>query len=449
LIRAIERSGHDFVGQEPAALSMGPVWSTARSLEAAPISLRVYVAATENGYQVMPGGLTRIAVGSDPRAPWLEAGDVSKDTWVVSDQPVEQFSLLAQRQANQRLHRGGRDLPSRTADNLFWLGRYTERAEGAVRLLRSLVIRLSGEIGSTRNLVSPERVVSMLIVQKHLSARRGRRAMQEGREAVEQELWTILFDPECKDGLSTVLNNVRRNAEAVRERLSFDTFRILRDLTEVVHSWELSPGHETDDALRLLNRLIQYLAAFNGMVMENMTRGYGWRFLDMGRRLERLRAMIQLIQQLAVRGEPQDDGALELLLELADSTMTYRGRYQAAPQLPAVLDLLLSDETNPRSAVFQILTLSEHMEQLPGASDDGIMRVDKRIALRLSNELRLADPTELGATTSRFDTRVELDRLVRRIDRDVHHLSDHIAEHYFSHSSPKRTSGARRVETAR
>ena len=161
----------------------------------------MYVAATENGYQVMPGGLTRIAVGSDPRAPWLETGDVSKDTWVLSDQPVEQFSLLAQRQANQRLHRGGRDLPSRTADNLFWLGRYTERAEGAVRLLRSLVIRLGGEMGSTRNLVSPERVVSMLIVQKHLSARRGRRAMQEGREAVERELWTILFDPECKDGL--------------------------------------------------------------------------------------------------------------------------------------------------------------------------------------------------------------------------------------------------------
>ena len=148
--------------------------------------------------------------------------------------------------------------------------------------------------------VSPERVVSMLIVQKHLSPRRGRRAMQEGREAVQEELRTILFDPECKDGLATVLGNVRRNAEAVRERLSFDTFRILRDLTEVSQSWELSAGHETDDALRLLNRLIQYLAAFNGMVAENMTHGYGWRFLDMGRRLERTRALIQLVQQLAV-----------------------------------------------------------------------------------------------------------------------------------------------------
>jgi uncharacterized circularly permuted ATP-grasp superfamily protein/uncharacterized alpha-E superfamily protein len=447
LKREIEHNGHDFVGQEIPSLSTAPVWSTAGTLEAAPIVLRVYVAATADGYQVMPGGLTRIAAGSDPRAAWLEAGDVSKDTWMVSDHPVEQFSLLAQRQEGARLHRGGRDLPSRAADSLFWLGRYAERAEGAVRLFRSLVIRLAGEMGSTRSTVSPERVVSMLIVQKHLSPRRGRRAIQEGREAVEQELWTILFDPECKDGLATVLRNVRRNAEAVRERLSFDTFRILRDLTEVIYSWQRNPNRAIDDALRLLNRLIQYLAAFNGMVMENMTRGYGWRFLDMGRRLERLRAMIQLIQQLAVRGDPQGDGGLELLLELADSTMTYRGRYQASPQLAGVLDLLLSDDSNPRSAVFQIVTLSEHMAHLPSADNDGLMTPDQRITTQLASDLRLADPTELGKVVGRFDSRTELDRLTRRIDRGVHQLSDHIAQRFFSHSSPRRVTGAAHIES--
>jgi uncharacterized alpha-E superfamily protein len=309
-----------------------------------------------------------------------------------------------------------------------------------VRLLRSLVTRLSGEMGSTRTLVSPERVVAMLMAQKHLSTRRGRRAMQEGREAVQEELWTILFDADCKDGLATVLGNVQRNAEAVRERLSFDTFRILRDLTEVSQSWELSPGHETDDALRLLNRLIQYLAAFNGMVAENMTHGYGWRFLDMGRRLERTRAMIQMIQQLAVRGDVQE--GVELLLELADSTMTYRARYQAAPQLPAVLDLLLCDETNPRSAVYQIVTLDEHIAQLPSGDKDGLLTADQRVVTRLKNELKLADAVELGSGVVRFDTRVDLDRLLRRIERDVHELSNHIAERFFSHSAPTRVGGA-------
>jgi uncharacterized circularly permuted ATP-grasp superfamily protein/uncharacterized alpha-E superfamily protein len=441
LIREIERNGYEFIAQEPLSLSLAPTWSGASALRAAPVLLRVYVAATSKGYEVMPGGLARIADGTDPHAPWLELGDVSKDTWVLSDQPVEQFSLLAQRQASQRLHRGGRDLPSRTADNLFWLGRYTERAEGAVRLLRSLVTRLGGEMGSTRTLVSPERVVAMLMAQKHLSARRGRRAMIEGREAVQDELWTILFDPECKDGLATVLGNVQRNAEAVRERLSYDTFRILRDLTDV-ESWELSPGHETDDALRLLNRLIQYLAAFNGMVAENMTHGYGWRFLDMGRRLERTRAMIQMLQQLAVRGESQAGGELDLLLELADSTMTYRARYQAAPQLSPVLDLLLCDETNPRSAVYQIATLDEHIAHLPSGEEEGLLTADQRLVTRLLNELKLADPLELGRGVIRFDTRIDLERLLRRIERDVHELSDHIAERFFSHSSPTRVGGA-------
>jgi uncharacterized circularly permuted ATP-grasp superfamily protein/uncharacterized alpha-E superfamily protein len=445
LIRDIERNGYEYVGQEPMSLSLAPTWSGSSALRAAPVLLRVYVAGTSKGYEVMPGGLTRVADGTDPQASWLEISDVSKDTWVLSDQPVEQFSLLAQRQASRRLHRGGRDLPSRTADNLFWLGRYTERAEGAVRLLRSLVIRLGGEMGSTRMLVSPERVVSMLMAQRHLSARRGRRAMQEGREAVQEELWTILFDPECKDGLATVLGNVQRNAEAVRERLSFDTFRILRDLTEVSQHWELSPGHETDDALRLLNRLIQYLAAFNGMVAENMTRGYSWRFLDMGRRLERTRAMIQMVQQLAVRGDAQAGGELDLLLELADSTMTYRARYQATPELSAVLDLLLCDETNPRSAVYQIGRLDEHIAHLPSGGEEGILTADQRIVTRLLNELKLADPIELGSGIVRFDTRIDLDRLLKRAERDVHELSDHIAERFFSHSSPTRVGGASRA----
>jgi uncharacterized circularly permuted ATP-grasp superfamily protein/uncharacterized alpha-E superfamily protein len=443
LIREIERNGHQFVGQEPMQLSMAPTWAGTDRLRAAPVLLRVYVAATSKGYEVMPGGLARVADGTDPHAAWLELGDVSKDTWVLSDEPVEQFSLLAQRQASQRLHRGGRDLPSRTADNLFWLGRYTERAEGAVRLLRSLVTRLGGEMGSTRALVSPERLVAILVAQKHLSAPRGRRAMLEGREAVQEELWTILFDPVCNDGLATVLGYVQRNAEAVRERLSYDTFRILRDLTEI-QSWELTPGNETDDATRLLNRLIQFLAAFNGMVAENMTRGYGWRFLDMGRRLERTHAMMQMIRQLAAPGAGQTGGELDLLLELADSTMTYRARYQAAAQLAPVLDLLLCDETNPRSALYQIVALDEHIAHLPSAEEDGLLTPDRRLVTNLLNELKIADALKLGEGVVRFDSRTDLDRLLRRVERDVLELSDHIAQRFFSHSSPTRVGGAGR-----
>ncbi len=441
LAELIETGGHDFVGQEPLPLATAPVWSKDGSLQPAPVIMRMYVAATANGFEVLPGGLTRVSVESDPHAAWLAASDTSKDTWVLSKAPVETFSLLAQREDSGRLRRGHRDLPSRAADHLFWLGRYTERAEAAVRLFRSLVIRLRGEVGRSRQLVSHERLVSLLVTHKHMSARRGKRAMQSGREAVENELWAILFDPESRDGLANVLGNVRRTADVVRERLSFDAFRILTDLTQVQRTSSSAPDQATEDALRLLNRLIQYLSAFSGMVMENMTRGYGWRFLDLGRRIERARSLNHLVKNLTVHGDPVADGSLDLLLELADSTMTYRGRYRATPQLARVLDLVLVDETNPRSIAFQIATIADHLDVLPQTEDEGLLTEHQRIVTSVAGKLRLADVFEISEKTNRFGARVQLDRLARLVDKATDDLSDSISHQFFSHSSPKRVSG--------
>lgn len=441
LRQAIEQHGHDFVGQEKLALSTAPVWSD-DALRAAPIVLRVYVAATENGYAVLPGGLTRVSVQENGLTTWLGASDVSKDTWVLSDQPVETFSLLAHRQERMALRRGSSDLPSRAADHLFWLGRYTARAESTVRLLRSLVVRLQGEMGRSRPLVSPRRVVSLLVVRKHMSSRRGKRAVQAGRDAVQRELWQILFDPESKDGLATTLANVRRTAEVVRERLSFDAFRVLKDLAEVARGFDTDHRRDSDNALRLLNRLIHYLSAFSGMIMENMTRGYGWRFLDTGRRLEQLRDLSQLIQHLAVRGNPEEDGGLDFLLELADSKMTYRGRYRAAPQLPHTLDLLICDDSNPRSILFQARAVAAHLSALP-RSDDAVLSPYERIATRLVSDLTLADVFKLSEASGRFARRAELSRLLKQVERDVAALSDSIAYRFFSHSAPRHVTGSR------
>ena len=172
--------------------------------------------------------LTRVADGTDPRAPWLEIGDVSKDTWMLSDQPVEQFSLLAQRQANQRLHRGGRDLPSRTADNLFWLGRYTERAEGAVRLLRSLVIRLGGEMGSTRDAgIAGARRRDADRAETLCRRAAAGTSMQEGREAVRAR---ALDDPVRCRVQGRARDRARQRAAQRRGRPRAAVVRHLPDL---------------------------------------------------------------------------------------------------------------------------------------------------------------------------------------------------------------------------
>ena len=439
LAEQIRARGYDFVGQEEVALSTAPVWNKDGRLKAAPVTVRFYVAATADGFRVMPGGLARVSDSSaNPHANWLAAGDVSKDTWVLSDEPVETYSLLSQRNDAGLLHRSGRDLPSRAADNMFWLGRYTERAEAAVRLLRSLVIRMSGEMGAHRSRVSTERIAGLLVAQKHLSPRRGKRATEAGRDAIANELWSILFDQESKDGLATVLGNVKRTADATRERLSYDTYRILLEMSEVPRLSRYSGGRDTDRALRILNRLTQYLAAFSGLAMENMTRGYGWRFLEMGRRIERVRTIHQLVQHLTIYGDPENDGGLELLLELADSTMTYRRRYHATPQLARVLDLLIADDSNPRSVVFQLRAVLDHLEVLPHTDGVGLMSPDQRIAKRLETDLSLADWLDLSSALNRFNARVRLDRRLRQINTDINELSDQITQRFFSHSTAKR-----------
>jgi uncharacterized alpha-E superfamily protein len=173
-----------------------------------------------------------------------------------------------------------------------------------------------------------------------------------------------------------------------------------------------------------------------------MTRGYGWRFLDMGRRIERIRTMILLVQKLLVDGHPEEDGGLDLLLELADSTMTYRTRYHAPPQMTRVLDLLLADETNPRSVGFQANTIGRHLSELPHVDPDGMTTLDRRTARKLASELELADMEQLATSISRSGSRARLDRLMRRIEKEVIELSDLISHRYFSHSTATRVTGS-------
>ncbi|MDX1563460.1 MAG: circularly permuted type 2 ATP-grasp protein, partial [Gammaproteobacteria bacterium] len=431
LINQLNHRGHDFVAQESVRLSTAPVWEHGQAFRAMPTVLRFFVAATAKGYQVLPGALARASNQTSLESAWLAASDVTKDTWVLSDGPVDDYSLLAERNDAQVLRRSRPNLPSRVADSLFWLGRYVERADGALRLFRSLVMRLGGEMSSSRHLVTPERIISLLVSQKHLAARRGKRAVDAGRAAVKDELWGVLFDPESRDGLATVLGHVRRNAEAVRERLSVDAFRILDELTVVRdRGSDAAQSPDVEEALSLLNDAIQRVAAFNGLVMENMTRSDGWRFLDIGRRIERIRTTTRLIEQLTARGDPEEEGALELLLELGDSTMTYLSRYHTPPRLAQLLDLLLADDSNPRSVVFQFATIGDHLELLTRARQGQLLSEDQKIAVRLVGELKLCDVFAIADTVSRFGTRPNLQRICRQIEQGIDDMSDFVSHRY-------------------
>lgn len=423
LLRQIASAPYDYVGRERIALSTVPYWSSLGHWAAAPMTLRLFVVATPDGYQVMPGGLVRVATPD---------GDISKDVWLPKAQGDISTELPVVAITTRR---SDRDLPSRTADDLFWLGRYLERTEGAVRLYRTLFRYLSGEGETTEQPVALSILTRLLSSMDYLTMQRARRAAAEGRSAVEQELWNVLFDPESDDGLAKVLANVNRTAEHVRERLSRDAWRLFERLLEIPQlRWRV---HTVADVVRLLDDLVEKLSAVNGQIYENMTRGHGWRLLDSGRRLERSRFVVRMVKELCTR-EPQQLGALSLLLDVCDSTITHRARYQANPTLNTVLDLLLVDNSNPRAVIHQIETMQLHFQKMPNHQLDSNLSETERLLLATQHELVLADVDKLVGVLSKNGVRTHLNRLLKRVEQNMATLQEVITRTYFDHTLGQR-----------
>ena len=283
--------------------------------------------------------------------------------------------------------------------------------------------------------------MNILVDLGYVDRRQGRRAVAGGIRAVERQVTSLIFDPRSRTGLLSLIEDLRRTAGLVRDRLSGDAWRLLNNLLVETESHAQRTDLDVDDALALLNAILGHLAAFGGMQMENMTRSIGWHLLDTGRRIERAGHLAKLLRELAVHGEPEAEGGLELLLELGDSTMTYRTRYLSAVQLPAVLDLLISDDTNPRSIAFQAETLKQHIAALPRDSDRAMLAREEYLAESIASELRLLDIHALCEKRSKRGARTDLEDLLKRLQAQTVELSDILARSYFSHAMTVRSGG--------
>jgi uncharacterized circularly permuted ATP-grasp superfamily protein/uncharacterized alpha-E superfamily protein len=425
LIAAIRARPDEFVGQERAVLSTAPVWLNDR-VEPRPLVLRAYVTAATEGFAVMPGGLSRVSTATHDPVVSMQTGGGSKDTWVLSDGPVSMVSLLTP--SGQLVSAGpsSAELPSRVADNLYWLGRYAERLEATLRLLRCVLVRMVDESGAEG---SPEltALVRVLIRQDMLPRRfRDRVPLKE----LEHEILLLIYKQDRPGSARQILSRVRGLASVVRDRFSSDTWSILNKLN--IDSRARPRRIPLADALRLLNTMIVDLSAFSGMEMENMTRGLGWRFLDLGKRLERASQIVQLFRScLSVAGRPAS--TLEPVLEILDSVMTYRRRYFSGVQLASVMELLLLDEGNPRSFAFQVKALREHAAFLPREANILVETNYQKHLACLGSMLRGADAATL-AQPSRDGSFDALDSLLADFLVELGVLSNQLTHHYFSHT---------------
>jgi uncharacterized circularly permuted ATP-grasp superfamily protein/uncharacterized alpha-E superfamily protein len=336
-----------YVAQEWVKLSQIPVIDRRSGLFGArAVGLRVFAVATPQGWRVMPGGLSRVAGDGDARVIAMQRGGRSKDTWVLADAPVNAaFSLLSTKVQPQDLVSGGSSLPSRAAENLFWFGRYAERCDHSARLLRvavQAVLDDSGEgIGNLVPLAELVRHYGLVDDPRNLGAELLHAASHSGAR------------------LASDLRQLGRVAFNLRDRMSNDNWRSLNTL--IGDGASGSTITTLPAALAWLDRTINQMMTLSGFMLDGMTRSTGWRFLSIGRRLERLINLCTVLQ-VAI-GEGRQSG-LDWLLDLADSGVTYRGRYPVAPEWLPVLHLLICDETNPRAVAFQVKGLVDFIAKL-------------------------------------------------------------------------------------
>ncbi len=424
----IEAHPEAFVGQEQLSLSSAPVW-LGQKLEPRPLVLRVYVAWAGDRYIVMPGGLTRVGGSRGMSVVSMQSGGGSKDTWVLSEKPVSQVTLLPTTAGSVRQARRAVTVPSRVADNLFWLGRQAERAEHMLRLLRCMVTRLPQQETLDENSELAATVRTMVALGLLPPALSGGKPLR----VLEQQMFEFLFKRTARSELRRTLGEVRRLAASVRDRLSVDTTRILN---QVMQDFRIRHGRiQYDEVLAHLNRIITDFAAFSGMEMENMTRGHGWLFLNTGRRLERAINMASLVSH-AVVVQPAVEGVLEPLLEVADSSMTYRRRHFARPSLPFVLDLLLADPTNARSLAFQVDVLTSHMQQMPREPLAPSPTKEERLIGEVAALLREADLDVLSIREG-APPYAALRELLAAIQDELEALSNTITHYYFAHGEQR------------
>lgn len=410
-IATIDERPYDFVAQLDVTPSVAPAMES-RGIRQKPVIWRAFTVNSPDGAMALPGGLGK--VGKTAQAPQLWPGHAgfTKDVWISGDgsgHTLRPDGRIPSPSNGQ--HPSALEVPSRIAEQLFWAGRYLERIELVTRLLRVSLRNLTGEAGRLQqqqlgacltlirgcNLLPKDRVIHPALALKTLSA--------------------LILDDSALRGIPSLIRALLLNAAAARDRLSDDTWRFFHRLENVIHSSGGMLG--TSDLLHTLDSLILHLSAIAGMEAENMTRGQGWRFLEVGRRVERALSGLSLLHTAAGLGE----GAsllLDPLLETCDSVMTYRRRHFSRPTPDGVIELIFFDATNPRSVAYQIGILDQEAGRFPGDPQFGLMPKIRGHLRELAG--RFLNPAPPAAED------------LEAISKSLETFADMVTQHYFSHS---------------
>jgi uncharacterized circularly permuted ATP-grasp superfamily protein/uncharacterized alpha-E superfamily protein len=360
-----------FAASEAPTPSVAPCVG-ADGLEPRPVALRLYLAFDGQEWHAMPGGLARALTDEDALVGRLPRHAVSKDVWVMADESEPVQGALGLLTPTLQIRRTAGDLPSRVADNFYWLGRYLERLEESARLQRAVITRV------LRPSPNPRDVSELQLLIASLAS--ARMMLTEDTSILGTSIITsaVLRAFRLHGAMRNLLAQVARQVEQLRDRLTGEMHalltRSLRDLGEAMR--HLPPDNDPralEHGAALTARILEFAAAVAGFAAENMVRSGGRLFLDLGRRIERASAIVselaEVLDQPGAASQPgRVESALRLALEMRDSVITYRSRYLAVLQPAPALDLILADEGNPRALAFQLLATQDLLRE---AAEDG------------------------------------------------------------------------------
>ena len=428
LAERIRATPHAFVAQEWVRLSRAPTWSTEKErFEPRVVGLRLYATAVGDRYEVMPGGLARIAPESATEVITMQRGGSSKDVWVLGDAATPWHSLLLPRLSARHIVRGGFYSPSRAVENLFWMGRYGARVENVARLLRSTAQRLTESDPSHQTTV---KVLIGLASRAHLRDAASVPPASAGKKkksAAPASTDSVI----AATGNLSVSNGVAANsarlfycATQLRDRMSVDHWRTVQRLA---HAHDPSPA-TLEATLTVLDTVISACTALAGYAFDDMTRDDSWQFLVIGRQLERMVFTSALTMQVLGLSEEDCEAVLGALLEIGNISMTYRARYQRQPELLPVLDLLVLDELNPHSVCFQLAALNGQLDLIR-------TRLDFKPLNDPRSLLQALRGFDLGYLEDMRESQTEpLSALLAACERLGYALSDELTQRFFVHA---------------
>ncbi|MFZ0385988.1 MAG: circularly permuted type 2 ATP-grasp protein [Solirubrobacteraceae bacterium] len=455
LKQLIEARPGDWVGQQPPPMASSPTL-TADGLQPRRSLLRAFAVTRGESYVVMPGGLTRVAPEAHLGRISTQAGATTKDTWVLSSEPEPLTGVWLQPGPAVEAIDPMSSIPSRAAENLWWLGRYAERAEAVTRMLRTVQDRRN-EFEGSANPPGVQTLRALLVALTETTGTYPGFAVGVGTdpeqllERLGDELQTLIGEAGRPGTLAHSVRALLDCAYGVRDQLSGDTWLIVGPLERAItHVGQ--PGGATERSTRAqsaLQEVMRSLLVLSGLGVESMVRDIGWRFMDAGRRLERSLQLLSLLRHTVcnVGGDAADSMMLESVLTSAESIITYRLRYRAGAQLETVLELLLLDPGNPRSLAYQLERLTEDLEVLPRGADLRLPE-ERRLVLAAHTDLRLAeigslvrDQAPVGPITGPpidgvTATRPRLDAFLLDLHTRLSAAADAVDRAHFVHVTP-------------